>query len=58
MRRLIGLKAENDRIPDYLDEKISDRISAKTIFPSESNEMFYFVREGFQETNISEGFCK
>ena len=41
-----------------LDRLVAKRISDKTLFPVDRDEMFYFVREGFQETKISEGFCQ
>ena len=41
-----------------LDRLVAKRISDKTLFPVDRDEMYYFVREGFQETKISEGFCK
>ena len=28
------------------------------MYSADSDKMYYFVREGFQETNISEGFAK
>ena len=40
-----------------MDYEIAKKINQKTIFPCESEKMFYYVREGFQETAISEGFC-
>lgn len=40
------------------DYNISKYISKGTVFPGDREEMFYYVREGFQETIISEGFCK
>lgn len=40
-----------------IDKKIAKEISDHTIFPYDHNQMYYFVREGFQETIISEGFC-
>lgn len=39
------------------DSMIAKQISDQTIFPLHHDKMFYFVREGFQETVISEGFC-
>ena len=43
---------------DLVDYQICTEINKKTIFTSSSEEMFYLVREGFQETAISEGFAK
>jgi len=37
---------------------MAKKISEKTVFPADSDKMYYFVREGFQETNISEGFTQ
>ena len=37
---------------------IAKEISDQTIFPQTHNQMYYFVREGYQETIISEGFCQ
>lgn len=45
-------KASND------DEIIAKEISDQTIFARDDHQMYYFVREGYQETIISEGFCK
>lgn len=39
------------------DIKIAKEISDKTIFPVHNEKMYYYVREGFQETVVSEGFC-
>lgn len=43
---------------DLVDYQICTEINKKTIFTSSSENMFYLVREGFQETAISEGFAK
>ena len=40
------------------DQRIARKLSDQTIFPFDHEKMYYFVREGFQETVISEGFCK
>jgi hypothetical protein len=58
LKRMIGMKLVNDDSPDLVDYEIAQTVSNKTIFPSDSNKMYYYVREGFQETTISEGFCK
>lgn len=60
LKRIIGLKESNSGNNDIelIDYKIAEKISLKTIFPADSDKMYYYVREGFQETNISEGFCK
>ena len=41
-----------------LDRLVAKRISDKTLFPVDRDKMYYFVREGFQETRISAGFCQ
>lgn len=58
LKRLIGLKGAHETSVDLVDYQMAKSISDKTIFPADSNEMYYFVREGFQESNISEGFCE
>lgn len=41
---------------DLIDYKIAKAISRQNIFPVDHDQMYYYVREGFQESNISEGF--
>ena len=55
-KRVIG--NTKDKALDLIDYEIAKKINSKTIFPSDSSQMYYYVREGFQETAISEGFCK
>jgi hypothetical protein len=43
---------------DLIDYEICTAINKKSIFTSSSDKMFYLVREGFQETAISEGFAE
>ena len=52
------MKHENDPNLDDSDYKISKTLSNRIIFPIDHDEIYYYVREGFQETAISEGFCK
>jgi hypothetical protein len=54
-KRVIG--NVRDKALDLVDYEISEKINQATIFDSESDQMYYYVREGFQETAISEGFC-
>ena len=54
-KRIIG--NTKDKTLDLIDYEIAKKINDKTIFSSDSKQMFYYVREGFQETAISEGFC-
>ena len=54
-KRQIGQTRE--KTIEFVDYEIAKKINQKTIFPSDSDQMFYYVREGFQETAISEGFC-
>ena len=54
-KKIIGIAQHNQL--DLIDYDISKVLSDKTIFPEDKNLMYYFVREGFQETLISEGFC-
>jgi len=59
VKSIIGLKdGSSGEMLDLLDYKIAKKISENTKFPSDSPKMYYYVREGFQETHISEGFCK
>lgn len=53
MKRAFDMKEKDDLTDDLIDYQIAKKINDKTIFPPDSSEMFYFVREGFQETNIS-----
>lgn len=55
-KKIIGIAKHNQL--DLIDYDISKVLSDKTIFPEDKNLMYYFVREGFQETFISEGFCQ
>mmetsp|Transcript_16355 Transcript_16355/g.27657 ORF Transcript_16355/g.27657 Transcript_16355/m.27657 type:complete len:229 (-) Transcript_16355:133-819(-) len=57
-KRTIGLKRKDEKDLDLMDHEISKIISDKTVFPIDHDQMYYYVREGFQETAISEGFCK
>lgn len=58
LKRLVGLKLPLDNSIELIDYTIAKRISKKTMFDADSDKMYYYVREGFQETAISEGFCK
>jgi hypothetical protein len=54
-KRIIGNASNKDLC--LVDYEIARKINKQTIFPSDSDKMYYYVREGFQETAISEGFC-
>lgn len=58
MKRIVGLKADTDERIDLIDYQMAKKLSEQTIFAADSRKLYYFVREGFQETNISEGFTK
>ena len=49
LKRIIGLKESNSGNNDIelIDYKIAEKISLKTIFPADSDKMYYYVREGF-----------
>ena len=55
LKHIIGL--QNDHSVELIDYKMAKKISQQTVYPPDSEKIYYFVREGFQETNISEGFC-
>jgi len=57
LKKLIGLKPAHDNNIDLIDYAISKRLSNATHFQVDKPELYYFVREGFQETAISEGHC-
>lgn len=50
----IKYDAEKPSIDDF---RLARKINRQTAFPCDQENIYYFVREGFQETNISEGFC-
>lgn len=54
-KRAIG--QTRDKTIDLVDYEIAKKINKKIIFSSSLDKMFYYVREGFQETAISEGFA-
>ena len=47
LKRLIGMKLPEDKSIDLIDYKISRKISDRTVFPPEREQMYYYVREGF-----------
>lgn len=42
----------------HLNEKISNKMNQETIFAHDEPRFFYFVREGFSNTQRTEGFSK
>ena len=50
------IKVDLDK-PGIDDFRLARKINRQTAFSHDQEKLYYFVREGFQETNISEGFC-
>jgi hypothetical protein len=40
------------------NETTARKLSEQTLFPRTDKKMFFFVREGFSLTQMTEGFCK
>lgn len=40
------------------NEETADDLSAQTLFGHDEKRMFFFVREGFSLTQMTEGFCE
>lgn len=47
LKRVIGLTKSDEEMPEVYDYKLAHIISQGTIFPPDSDNMYYFVREGF-----------
>lgn len=51
VKKTLGLVTEaNNKSVDLIDHKIAKKISQKTVFPIDEDRIYYFVREGYQET--------
>jgi len=62
VRNILKLLDEHGQSEEVI-EKLSRDISAKTIFPYDRDDMYYFVREGlskdpYHHSRHSEGYCK
>ena len=44
-------------VDDSTNDRVSQELSAETIFPRTDKRMYFCVREGFAMTQMSEGFC-
>lgn len=40
------------------NDELAETISAETVYPRNDPRMYFCVREGFSNTQITEGFCK
>ena len=41
-----------------INSKLAEEISAETIFAADEDKLYFFVREGFSNTRLSEGFVE
>ena len=45
-------------VDETTNDQLAKNLSDETIFPRTDNQMYFYVREGFSNTSMSEGFCK
>lgn len=45
-------------VDEATNDALARNLSEETIFPRTDNRMYFYVREGFSMTRMSEGFCK
>jgi len=45
-------------IDEEINSYLAQEISHETIFPQDDDRLYFFVREGFSNTRLSEGFVK
>ena len=44
-------------VDEETNKKLAIEISRETEFPKDDNRLYFFVREGFSNTRLSEAFC-
>lgn len=47
LKRIIGLQRATDEDIELYEYRLAQKISQETVFPADSDSMYYFVREGF-----------